>query len=422
MSFDECAKACIEAHEAGWKNAKHRQQWTNTLKTYVSPVFGRLPVQAVDTSVVLKVLEPIWAKRTETATRVRQRIEAVLDWAKVRELRAGDNPARWRGHLDKMLPKPGQVRKVQHHPALPYTQIGEFMSDLRKRGGIAARALEFVILCAVRTGDVIGNDRDDKPPMRRSHVDKDGVWTIPSTKNSTQHRVPLSATAQALLVHMEPVSEDAPVFSGIRAGEPISNMSMAAVIERMNDDRTACGLARYADPHQSNRDVTVHGFRSSFRDWAAECTAFPRELAEKSLAHSVGDETERAYQRGDLLERRRKPHGGMGCILRYVKEPRSSNKEGECRTARNFDLQPLGEPGSPARRTANTEIAVSPRMTRPKGDLTKLRITGSGCPSFQTLDRESPPPLESSAFPDQSFLLADCGLFTRFTNDRDPWI
>jgi integrase len=259
----------------------------------------------------VKALEPIWHGKTETATRVRGYIEKVLDWAKVAKYRQGDNPARWKGNLDQLLLRPSRVRKVKHHPALPYTEIGMFMTDLRSRDGIAARALELAILCAVRTGDIIGGNREngeDKPPMRWSHVDLDAeqVWTIPSTKTDTEHRVPLSGPAVRLLKEVKALGLNGDVVFPGRAGEPLSNMAMEQVIKRMNADRTDCGEPRYVDPKQGNRDVVPHGFRSSFKDWAAEQTNFPREIVEKALAHAVSDETERAYQRGDMLARRRK--------------------------------------------------------------------------------------------------------------------
>jgi integrase len=306
LTFKTAVASYIRSHGAAWRNSKHAAQWKNTLATYAEPVLGAVSVQAIDTGLVMKVLDPIWRTKTETATRVRQRIEAVLDWAKAAGLRTGDNPARWRGHLSNLLPIPSKIRKVRHYAALPYDQLPDFMVALRQREGNAALALEFTILTAARTGDIIGNDRDDKPPMRRPHVNfKERVWTIPSTKTDTEHRVPLSAAAVAVLAKRGEGDSDDLMFPGM-AGEALSNMSMAAVIERMNDDRTARGLSRYVDPKQGNRDVTVHGFRSTFRDWAAERTNFPNEVVEMALAHAVGDKVEAAYRRGDLFEKRRR--------------------------------------------------------------------------------------------------------------------
>jgi integrase len=312
LTFSEAAASYVAAHRAGWKNAKHAAQWESTLATYAAPVIGKLSVQAVDTDLVLKVLEPIWKTKPETAVRVRGRIEAILDWAKVRGLRQGENPARWRGHLDHLLPARSKVRKVRPHPALPYAEVGTFMADLRSRSGIAARALELVILCAARTGDIIGNDRDDKPPMQWSHVDlAQRVWTIPSTKTDTEHRVPLSDAAVALLREMKTLELGEVVFPGEAtrrkpaARPPLSNMAMTTVIRRMNEERVARKVPRYVDPKQGNRDITVHGFRSTFRDWAAERTNFPSEVVEMSLAHAVGDKVEAAYRRGDLFDKRR---------------------------------------------------------------------------------------------------------------------
>jgi integrase len=284
VTFDECRDRYIAAHEAAWCNAKHRQQWRNTLATYVTPAFGCVPVGEVTTAAVLKAIEPIWAKKPETASRVRGRIECILDWAKVSGLREGENPARWRGHLDHLLPPRSKVRKVTHHAALPYDEIGMFMAELRVREAIAARALEFTILTAARTGEVIGARWGEFDLARK-------LWTIPDErmKSGREHRVPLSAAALAVLKGLELVRENESdfVFPGDRRVK-LSNMAMEMLLRRMN------------------RNVTVHGFRSSFRDWAAECTNFPREVSGKALAHSVGGKVEAAYRRGDLFEKRRR--------------------------------------------------------------------------------------------------------------------
>jgi integrase len=283
MTFDACAAAYIDAQKAGWKNAKHRDQWPNTLNTYASPVFGSLAVQAVDIGLVMKSLEPIWQEKSETASRLRGRIEAVLDWATVRGYRKGDNPARWRGHLDKLLPARSRVQRVEHHPALPYDEIADFVAVLRGQDGIAARALEFLILTATRTGEVIG--------ARWDEIDlEEKIWVVPSErmKAGREHRVPLSASAATVLEQMKKIRESDFVFPGGKKGKLLSNMAMLAVLKRIG-----------------RSELTAHGFRSSFRDWTAERTNFPREVAEMALAHTVGDKVEAAYRRGDLLQKRR---------------------------------------------------------------------------------------------------------------------
>jgi integrase len=305
MTFDQCRETYITSHEAGWRNAKHAKQWTATLTTYVTPVFGHLPIAAVDTGLVLKVLEPIWATKSETASRLRGRIEVILDWAKVRGYRDGENPARWRGHLDKLLPAKSKVRKVKHHPALPYGQIGVFMSDLREREGTAAKGLQFTILTVARTDEAIS--------MRWDEIDMAAkLWTVPPErmKGEREHRVPLSEPALAILRDMIPAGQEGIgrkyVFRGAKPGRPLSNMAMLELIRRMNAEREVVGLPKWTDPKQGGRDVVPHGFRSTFRDWAAERTNFAREVAEAALAHIDGDETERAYQRGDLFDKRRR--------------------------------------------------------------------------------------------------------------------
>jgi integrase len=283
MTFGACAAAYIDVHKAGWQNAKHREQWTNTLNTYAGPVFGSLPVQAVDVGLVMKALEPIWQTKPETASRLRGRIEAVLDWATVRGYRKGENPARWRGHLDKLLPARRKVRKVEHHPALPYDELADFIAALRSQEGVAARALEFLILTAARTGEVIGAQWDE--------IDlEEKTWVVPAArmKAGREHRVPLSATAVVVLQQMKEIRESEFIFRGGKKGKPLSNMAMLAVLKRMQ-----------------RGELTAHGFRSSFRDWAAERTNFPHEVAEMALAHTVGDKVEAAYRRGDLLQKRR---------------------------------------------------------------------------------------------------------------------
>jgi integrase len=284
MTFAACAERYIASHKAGWRNPKHAAQWPATLGTYVYPVFGSLPVQAVDVGLVMKAIEPIWVQKPETAGRVRGRIESVLDWATARGYRHGENPARWRGHLENLLPKKSKVRRVEHHAALPYPEIGAFTAELRQQEGVAARALEFAILTAARTGEVIGAKWDEIDPGER-------LWTVPAErmkKADKEHRVPLSDAALAILDDLRKVQQDNFVFPSSKAGRPISNMAMLMLLRRMG-----------------RGDLTTHGFRSSFRDWAAERTGFPAEVAEMALAHTVSDKVEAAYRRGDLFQKRR---------------------------------------------------------------------------------------------------------------------
>jgi integrase len=283
MTFDQCAKAYIDAHEAGWRHPKHHEQWRNSLARYVSPVFGFLPVGAVDVALVMKVLEPIWTKTPETAVRVRGRIEAVLDWAKTRGFRDGDNPARWRGHLSNLLPRRSKLRAVRHYAAVPYAEIGAFMSNLRSREGVAVAALEFLILTAARTNEVLG--------ARWGEIDWGArMWTIPAArmKGAREHRVPLSTAAIAALDRMKALHGQF-IFPGSGPGRGLWQTALLRQLDRMGRD-----------------DVTAHGFRSTFRDWAAERTNFPREVVETALAHSVGNAVEAAYRRGDLFEKRRR--------------------------------------------------------------------------------------------------------------------
>lgn len=282
MEFKACAAAYIDAHRSEWKNAKHVQQWENTLSNYAYPVLGGMPVAAIDEALVLKVLLPIWQEKTETAKRLRGRIESVLDWATFNKFRQGENPARWKGHLEHSLARPSKVAKVVHHAALPYQEIGAFMTNLRQRQGVAARAIEFLILTAARSGEVRG--------ATWSEIDLDQkTWTIPAArmKMEREHRVALSDAAIELLDSMPRVDGCEYIFPGARQIRPMSDMTLTAVLRRMDRD-----------------DITVHGFRSTFRDWSAEATNFPHELAEMALAHAVSNKVEAAYRRGDMLEKR----------------------------------------------------------------------------------------------------------------------
>lgn len=282
VTFQECAGQYMAAHAPGWRNATHRAQWSSSLAAYAFPVIGELPVSAIDTALVLKCVEPIWKAKPETAGRVRGRIESVLDWAAVRGFRHGDNPARWRGHMDKLLPPRSKIRAVRHHPAVPYPEVARFMADLRTREGMAARALEITVLSALRTGEVIGAQWREFDLVAK-------VWMVPAArmKGGREHRVPLSTRGLEVLAGL--AREGEYVFPGDRAGRPLSNMAMLATLKRMG-----------------RGDVTVHGFRSTFRDWAAESTAYPNHVVEMALAHAVGDKVEAAYRRGDLFEKRRR--------------------------------------------------------------------------------------------------------------------
>ena len=283
MTFRACAEAYINAHRSGWRNPKHAAQWPATLDAYAYPHFGSLPVQAVDVGLVLKAVEPIWTEKPETASRVRGRIESVLDWATARGYRQGENPARWRGHLENLLPPRSKVRRVEHHAALPYAEIAAFVADLRQQEGVGARALEFAILTAARTGEVIGARWGEINIAER-------LWTVPADrmKAGKEHRAPLSDAAMAIVEKMDAIRQGDHLFPGGKAERPISNMAMLMLLRRMGRD-----------------DLTAHGFRSTFRDWAAECTNFPAEVAEMALAHTVGDKLEAAYRRGDLFQKRR---------------------------------------------------------------------------------------------------------------------
>ena len=292
MTFDQCAEAYILAHRAGWKNAKHGDQWTNTLNTYASPVFGHLPVADIDTSLVVKCLAPIWESKTETASRLRGRIESVLGWATTSGYRTGENPARWKGHLENLLATISKTSRTKNHPSLPWQRVGAFMSALRAREGMAARAVEFAVLTACRSGEVRG--------ARWAEFDlANKLWTIPAErmKAKREHQVPLSDAALALLESM-PKDDDAEVVFAGTKGQPLSDMSLTAVIRRMNGDAKPI----WADTNGDS--ITVHGFRSSFRMWAAETTNYPREVAEHALAHQLPDAVERAYQRGSQFAKR----------------------------------------------------------------------------------------------------------------------
>jgi integrase len=306
-SFRSVADFYVAAHQAGWSSAKFRMQWRSTLERYAFPHFGEMPVAAVGTGEVMTALEPIWTTKPETATRVRGRIEAVLDYAAARGWKEGQNPARWRGHLAKLLPERGKVARVRHHAALPWREIGGFVAELRRRESTAARALELQILTASRSGEVFG--------MRWGEVDiARALWTVPAArmKAGKEHRIPLSRAALDVLHAVRPAAghEPAPgayVLPGEKPGRPLSGMAMLMLLRRMNPE-TEGKPARWRDA-RTGEAITPHGFRSSFRDWCAEATAFPRELAEAALAHTLGNKVEAAYERGDLLDKRRRLMG-----------------------------------------------------------------------------------------------------------------
>jgi integrase len=285
VTFRHCATAYIVARKIGWKNAKHVAQWSATLDAYAMPVIGDVPVQTVDVAMVHKILEPIWSKKPETASRLRGRIEAVLDWSATRGYRTGENPARWKGHLENLFPRRSKFQKVKHHAALPYGEIGAFMADLKGKDGTSALALQFTILTAARTGEAIG------ATWAEIDLDKE-AWTVPAErmKAGREHRVPLSKPALAILRKQREATDGSGcIFPGPQRSKPLSNMAMLQTLRRMGRD-----------------SLTVHGFRATFRDWAAERTSFSREVAEAALAHVVGDKVEAAYRRGDLFEKRHK--------------------------------------------------------------------------------------------------------------------
>lgn len=280
MTFRAVAEGYIAANEESWRNPKHRQQWRNTLTTYVYPVIGDLPVADVQTAHVLSILEPIWKAKAETASRIRGRIETVLDSAKARGYREGENPARWRGHLAQILPARSRLTRG-HHKAMSYEAIPTFIGELRKREAVSALALEFTVLAASRSGEVTGGTWDE--------VDLEkAIWTVPASrmKAGRGHRVPLSPRAVEILKTTQALGS-AWLFPSTKGGK-LSSMAMSMLIQRMKVE------------------ATVHGFRSSFRDWAAECTGYAHEVCEMALAHVIGNKAEAAYRRGDLFEKRRR--------------------------------------------------------------------------------------------------------------------
>jgi integrase len=315
VAFEDCAKRYIDAHKSGWKSGKHADQWTSTLRTWAYPIIGKLSVGGITTTLVMKVLQqPVgngpdaptfWNARTETASRVRGRIEKVLDWARAQKMRDGENPARWKGLLENLLPARSQVSPVEHRKALPYADIPKFMAELRRRDSVSARALEFTVLTAARTGDTIG--------AKRSEIDdKSRTWTVPAARlkgrrgaRRRDHVVPLSDRAIEIL---DDLGQDADYLFANENGDPLSNMAMLELLQGMG----------------FGEDLTVHGFRSTFKDWCAEQTAYPNEMSEMALAHTVSDKVEAAYRRGDMRERRRRL---MTDWARYCASPPSKARQ-----------------------------------------------------------------------------------------------
>lgn len=283
VTFDQCVEQYLALHQSSWSNPKHKAQWSSTLETYISPHFGQMPVADVDLEAVLRALEPIWLTKSETASRVRGRVETILDWAKVRGLRAGDNPAAWKGNLARVLPARSRVQKVKHHAAMPFSDVPAFMEDLRQRDGAAAFALQLLILTASRTSEVLMATWKE---IRLA----DALWVVPGDrmKAKREHRVPLSPAALTVLqrARSEHKTSDF-IFPSAKPDKPMSNAAMTAVLKR-----------------SGHGDLTVHGFRSAFRDWAAETTEHSNEVVEMALAHTIGNKVEAAYRRGDLFQKR----------------------------------------------------------------------------------------------------------------------
>ncbi len=286
-TFMDCAYEYIESHKPAWRNTKHAAQWKSTLEKFVKPVFDEVAISAVDVELVMRALSPHWSSKPETMVRVRGRIENIIDWAKALGFRTGENPARWRGHLENLLPKPSKIRRVVHFRSLPHQDLPDFVATLSDRSGISALALQFTILTAARTSEATG--------ARWSEINSDAkYWTIPENriKMEREHVVPLTTNSWKILEEMKNLrptnSTDGYIFPGQRRGKPLSNMAMLTLLKRME-----------------RSDITVHGFRSTFRNWVAERTDYPREIAEKALAHAVNDKVEAAYLRTDYFEKRR---------------------------------------------------------------------------------------------------------------------
>ncbi len=283
FTFKRCAAEYLKAHSAGWKSDRHAEIWASSVKRYADPIIGEMPIHLVDRGHIMRILDPIWRTKTETAKKLRGRLESILDWATVQDYRKGENPARWKGHLDKLLPKPSEVSKVKHFPALPYQQIYSFMEELRQREAPSALALRLIILTACRSGEIRGAVWPE--------VDLDAAtWTIPADrmKAGKEHVIPLCPEAVSILQSLPRMANSDYLFSSAKSGKPLSDVVFKKLMERM--ERTG---------------ITTHGFRSTFRDWAAEQTSFPREVIENALAHQLKDKAEAAYFRSNLLDKRR---------------------------------------------------------------------------------------------------------------------
>jgi integrase len=300
-TFAECVEAFLTKHSDGWKNQKHRWQWRQTLEAYANPVLGKLCVSDIDTPHIVQLLEPIWNTKRETARRTLARVARVLNYAKAAGFRAGDNPAQWSGHLKDLLPSNGG-KDVEHLAALPYSELPSFMAALREGSGVAARAMEFCVLTAARTGETIGATWDE--------IDlKAKTWTVPAArmKMGKEHKVPLSARAIEILQALPREANNPHVFVGQKQGEGLSNTAMTATLKRMG-----------------RSDITMHGFRSTFRTWSSEQTAFPHEVCEQALAHTIANQVERAYRRGSLFDKRKQL---MDAWAKYCASPPAATKE-----------------------------------------------------------------------------------------------
>lgn len=289
VTFTSCAARYIKAHRRSWKNAKHSRQWISTLKNYARPIIGNKPINSISTDDVINVLKPIWTSKNETAKRVQGRIENILDYASAHGYRDPVNPARWRGHLDKLLPKPSRVQKVKHHPAMPYDQVAAFMSTIGAYNSTSSKALQFLILTATRTSEVLNAEWHEVDVAK-------ATWQIPAErmKANREHRIPLSRQALDLLLCLPRIKGNNFIFPGMKPSRPLSNMSLLQFMR---------GLGY--GPSGEKGNYVPHGFRSSFRDWTGEVTSYPRDVAEMALAHAIENKVEAAYRRGDLFEKRR---------------------------------------------------------------------------------------------------------------------